>query len=84
MGRLLVDAIFARDYPVIQGCLLFVAFTYVLVNLVVDLCYPDLRSRGWPPNETLPALNALIGGGSSALSLLLAAIGASSGRPTIR
>ncbi len=40
LGRLLVDAIFARDYPVIQGCMLFVAFTYVLVNLVIDLCYP--------------------------------------------
>jgi len=40
LGRLLVDSIFARDYPVIQGCLLFVAVTYVLVNLVVDLCYP--------------------------------------------
>ena len=40
LGRLLVDAIFGRDYPVIQGCLLFIAFVYVLVNLVVDLLYP--------------------------------------------
>lgn len=40
LGRLLVDAIFSRDYPVIQGCLLFVAVVYVLVNLVIDLCYP--------------------------------------------
>ena len=45
LGRLLVDAIFARDYPVIQGCMLFVAFTYVLVNLVVDLCYPIFDPR---------------------------------------
>jgi peptide/nickel transport system permease protein len=45
LGRLLVDAIFARDYPVIQGCLLFVAFTYVLVNLVIDLCYPIFDPR---------------------------------------
>ena len=45
LGRLLVDAIFARDYPVIQGCLLFVAFTYVLVNLVIDLCYPVFDPR---------------------------------------
>ncbi len=44
-GRLLVDAIFARDYPVIQGCMLFVAFTYVLVNLVIDLCYPIFDPR---------------------------------------
>lgn len=45
LGRLLVDGIFARDYPVIQGCLLFVAFTYVMVNLVVDLCYPIFDPR---------------------------------------
>jgi len=40
LGRLLVDAIYARDYPVIQGCLLFIAALYVVINLVVDLCYP--------------------------------------------
>ena len=45
MGRLLVDAIFARDYPVIQGCLLFVAVIYVLTNLVIDLCYPLFDPR---------------------------------------
>jgi len=45
LGRLLVDAIFARDYPVIQGCLLFVAVTYVIVNLIVDLCYPLFDPR---------------------------------------
>ncbi|WP_027520617.1 ABC transporter permease [Bradyrhizobium sp. Ec3.3] len=45
LGRLLVDSIFARDYPVIQGCLLFVACTYVLVNLVIDLCYPLFDPR---------------------------------------
>ena len=45
IGRLLVDSIFARDYPVVQGCLLFVTATYVLVNLVVDLCYPFFDPR---------------------------------------
>jgi peptide/nickel transport system permease protein len=45
LGRLLVDSIFARDYPVIQGCLLLVAFTYVLINLIVDLCYPLFDPR---------------------------------------
>lgn len=45
LGRLLVDAIFARDYPVIQGCLLFVAVIYVAVNLVIDLCYPLFDPR---------------------------------------
>ncbi len=45
LGRLLVDAIFARDYPVIQGCMLFIALIYVLVNLLVDLCYPIFDPR---------------------------------------
>ncbi len=44
-GRLMVDAIFARDYPIVQGCLLFTAVIYVLVNLVVDLCYPLFDPR---------------------------------------
>jgi peptide/nickel transport system permease protein len=45
LGRLLVDSIFARDYPVVQGCLLFTALVYVVVNLVVDLCYPLFDPR---------------------------------------
>ncbi|WP_439515731.1 ABC transporter permease [Oceanibaculum nanhaiense] len=45
LGRLLVDAIFARDYPVIQGCMLFTAVIYVVVNLIVDLCYPLFDPR---------------------------------------
>lgn len=45
LGRLLVDAIFARDYPVVQGCLLFTALLYVVVNLIVDLCYPLFDPR---------------------------------------
>lgn len=45
LGRLLVDAIFGRDYPVIQGCLLFVAVVYVIVNLLIDLCYPIFDPR---------------------------------------
>ncbi|GAB3125413.1 ABC transporter permease [Novispirillum itersonii] len=45
LGRLLVDAIFARDYPVIQGCLLFIAGIYVLVNLIIDLMYPLFDPR---------------------------------------
>jgi peptide/nickel transport system permease protein len=40
LGRLLIDAIFQRDYPVVQGCLLFTAAIYVLVNLVFDLVLP--------------------------------------------
>jgi peptide/nickel transport system permease protein len=45
LGRLLVDAIFARDYPVVQGVLLFTAAIYVVVNLVVDLLYPVFDPR---------------------------------------
>jgi peptide/nickel transport system permease protein len=45
LGRLLVDAIYARDYPVIQGTMLFIAFIYVVVNLLVDLVYPLLDPR---------------------------------------
>jgi peptide/nickel transport system permease protein len=45
LGRLLVDAIFARDYPVVQGVMLFVALIYVLVNLLVDLAYPLFDPR---------------------------------------
>jgi peptide/nickel transport system permease protein len=45
LGRLLVDSIFARDYPVVQGCLLFTAVIYVVVNLIIDLCYPLFDPR---------------------------------------
>lgn len=45
LGRLLVESIFARDYPVIQGCLLFIAGIYVLVNLLIDLMYPLFDPR---------------------------------------
>jgi peptide/nickel transport system permease protein len=45
LGRLMVDSILARDYPVVQGCLLFTATIYILVNLVVDLCYPLFDPR---------------------------------------
>jgi len=45
LGRYLVDAIYARDYPVVQGSLLLVAVIYVVVNLVVDLLYPVLDPR---------------------------------------
>jgi peptide/nickel transport system permease protein len=45
LGRLMIDAIFARDYPVLQGCLLFTACIYVVINLIVDLCYPLFDPR---------------------------------------
>jgi peptide/nickel transport system permease protein len=45
LGRLIVESILSRDYPVVQGCLLFAASIYVFVNLVVDLCYPIFDPR---------------------------------------
>lgn len=45
IGRLLIQAINFRDYPLVQGCILFIATTYVLVNLLVDLAYGWLDPR---------------------------------------
>jgi peptide/nickel transport system permease protein len=39
LGRLTVDAVLARDFPTIQGVILFFSFLYVMVNLLVDLSY---------------------------------------------
>jgi peptide/nickel transport system permease protein len=39
LGRLTLDAILRRDYPVIQGVVLLFSFSYVVVNLLVDLAY---------------------------------------------
>jgi peptide/nickel transport system permease protein len=45
LGRLTVDAILHRDYPVIQGMILVVSATYVLINLLIDLSYALLDPR---------------------------------------
>lgn len=45
LGRLTVDAILARDYPVIQGLILLTSGIYVLVNLLIDLSYAVLDPR---------------------------------------
>nr|CBH39678.1 ABC transporter, permease protein [uncultured archaeon] len=45
VGKLLVDSIFARDFAMIQGCVLFVAVIFVLVNLMVDISYAYLDPR---------------------------------------
>jgi peptide/nickel transport system permease protein len=39
IGRLVIQAVNQRDYPVVQGCVLFIALCYVLVNLATDLLY---------------------------------------------
>ena len=45
LGRLAVDAILNRDFPLVQGTVLFAATAYVLVNLVVDVSYASLDPR---------------------------------------
>ena len=45
LGRLTVDAILRRDYPVIQGVVLLFSFVYVLVNLLIDILYTFLDPR---------------------------------------
>jgi peptide/nickel transport system permease protein len=45
IGRLLIDAIVKRDYPVIQGVVLTFSFLYVVVNLLVDIAYAFLDPR---------------------------------------
>jgi peptide/nickel transport system permease protein len=45
IGRLLIQAINFRDYPLVQGCILFISVTYVAMNLVTDLTYGFLDPR---------------------------------------
>jgi len=45
LGRLTVDAVLARDFPTIQGLILFFSFVYVMVNLLIDLSYAFLDPR---------------------------------------
>jgi peptide/nickel transport system permease protein len=45
IGRLTVDAITGRDYTLVQGCILAVGLTYVLVNLATDTLYAVLNPR---------------------------------------
>jgi peptide/nickel transport system permease protein len=45
IGRLVVESVLRRDYPVIQGIILVIALAYMLVNLIIDLCYTFLDPR---------------------------------------
>jgi ABC-type dipeptide/oligopeptide/nickel transport system permease component len=45
IGRLIVDSILARDYPVIQGTILIFGLLYILVNLFVDITYAFIDPR---------------------------------------
>jgi peptide/nickel transport system permease protein len=50
VGSLMIDSIQRRDYPVVQGCVLFVSLAYVLVNTLTDIVYglvdPRIRDGG--------------------------------------
>jgi ABC-type dipeptide/oligopeptide/nickel transport system permease component len=45
LGRLMVEAIFARDYPIIQMCLLVLSSSIVFINLLVDILYAYIDPR---------------------------------------
>ena len=45
LGRLVLDAVLARDYPIIQGLILFFSGVYILINLVIDLSYTVFDPR---------------------------------------
>jgi len=53
VGRLLVQSIQRRDYPLVQGCVLFIAVTFILVNASVDVLAAalDPRARARPAAE---------------------------------
>ena len=52
LGRMMIDAISFRDYPVIQGFVIFAGTVFILVNLAVDVSYtwidPRIRLAGGP------------------------------------
>ena len=45
VGRLVIQSIFARDYPMVQGIVLFLSFIFVFINLLVDITYTILDPR---------------------------------------
>lgn len=45
LGRLAVDGIFSRDYPLVQGVVMFYAFVFVFANLIVDILYTYLNPK---------------------------------------
>jgi peptide/nickel transport system permease protein len=45
VGKLLVDAILRRDYPVVQGVILFISGSFLVMNLIVDISYAYLDPR---------------------------------------
>jgi len=50
IGSLLIDAVLKRDYPIVQGVTIFIAFVFIVINLLVDILYgivdPRVRYEG--------------------------------------
>lgn len=63
LGNLIVGAIKARDYPVVQGGVLFIAFAFAIVNLIVDILYAffDPRIRSQYSRKTVRKAAAAVG-----------------------
>ncbi len=55
LGQLIVESIFLRDYPMVQGTILFLSLIFVLINLLVDISYtlldPEIRLGGEQRND---------------------------------
>ncbi|MFZ3091371.1 MAG: nickel ABC transporter permease [Nitrospirota bacterium] len=45
IGRLMIQGIYTRDYPLVQGCILIIALSYVLINLITDILYSYIDPR---------------------------------------
>ena len=45
LGRLVLDAVLKRDYPIIQGLILLFSFVYIMINLLIDLAYTFFDPR---------------------------------------
>ena len=45
LGRMVVEAIFNRDFPLVQGAVMVYAFTFVMANLIVDVLYTYLNPK---------------------------------------
>lgn len=45
LGKLIVDAIQNRDYALVQGSVVYIAFVYIILNLIVDICYAFLNPK---------------------------------------
>jgi peptide/nickel transport system permease protein len=47
LGRLVVDSIVSRDFPVVQAIIVFISSSYVLINLIIDILYGIVDPRAW-------------------------------------